>query len=722
MMVHWKTCLSAVRARARCAAAVVTAGLVAAVPDAGAATELHRGPCIQNATPTSIVIVWRTEGAPEPMVRYTDAGTGAEGRSTAAATTVRGGGIAPEDGGLAGAPASVYQVECRLDGLTPGTVYRYAVYDGDRLLAGESEDYFFTTSPAPGAAHRLRFWAVGDTGTGGRDQAAAYAAVRTYCRENNIPIDLFVHTGDVAYQDGLDREFQENHFAPYEDLLRNTVCWPSFGNHDGHSASGITGIGPYFDAFVLPAGGEAGGVPSGTESYYGFTVGRVHFLALNMYDEDRTPEGRMADWIRRDLDALDNVDWVIAFFHHPPYSKGSHDSDTEARMVEVREWLMPILDAGGVDLVLCGHSHTYERSMLITGAYDTPSTAHGVILDDRDGDPDGQGAYRKSAGTAGNQGTIHVVAGIGGGGLNRIGDMPLMKTAFTEFGGVLVDIDGDTLTCIMVNLDGEIRDRFAIVKQGTVEQAVISAPWQALGPTMFPDTEWFLGETVVTIDSPTRWTGEVITYTLDGTEPDENAARYEGPIAVTESTTIKARACQPDSWRVSPVTTKVLSPYEDELMTPVTLDRDAMDSGLRYQVYRGDWSEIPDFRGEPPVSVGTAHSVSAAVTPLEEQFGIVFEGVVDIPHDDVYRFVLNSDDGSRVTVDGRVVVDHDGLHAATPMSGYAGLREGPHDIRIDFFEQSGDQSISLAIYDAKTGATVPVSRFAHRRKTGNGGR
>src|SRR5688572_22310185 len=59
---------------------------------------------------------------------------------------------------------------------------------------------------------------------------------------------------------------------------------------------------------------------------------------------------------------------------------------------------MPILEEAGVDLTLTGHSHIYERSMLIDGAYSTPTTARGVVLDDGDGNPAGDGAYLKGAG------------------------------------------------------------------------------------------------------------------------------------------------------------------------------------------------------------------------------------------------------------------------------------------------------------------------------------
>ena len=65
---------------------------------------------------------------------------------------------------------------------------------------------------------------------------------------------------------------------------------------------------------------------------------------------------------------------MIAFCHHPPYTKGSHDSDADIELMEMRQNALPILEDAGVDLVLSGHSHSYERSFLIDGHYGTSST------------------------------------------------------------------------------------------------------------------------------------------------------------------------------------------------------------------------------------------------------------------------------------------------------------------------------------------------------------
>ena len=135
--------------------------------------------------------------------------------------------------------------------------------------------------------------------------------------------DLWLMLGDNAYPAGSDSSYQAAVFDTYPALLRQTVLWPTIGNHDLDPA--------YFDIFTLPASGECGGVASGTESYYSFDYADIHFVCLNSYSEDRSTGGPMMTWLREDLQAT-TKNWIIAFWHHPPYSKGSHDSDTEIEL------------------------------------------------------------------------------------------------------------------------------------------------------------------------------------------------------------------------------------------------------------------------------------------------------------------------------------------------------------------------------------------------------
>src|SRR5690606_21641998 len=157
----------------------------------------------------------------------------------------------------------------------------------------------------------------GDGGTGNLAQIAVRDAMTRFVGQD--PPDVFVHVGDMAYGDGTTLEFDLKFFLPYQDILRRTVVWPTMGNHEGHSADSTTERGPYYDAYVLPRPGEAGGLASGTEAYCAFDHGNVHFVVLESYQIDRSHGSAMLTWLAQDLAATDQ-DWIVAFWHHPPYS------------------------------------------------------------------------------------------------------------------------------------------------------------------------------------------------------------------------------------------------------------------------------------------------------------------------------------------------------------------------------------------------------------------
>ncbi len=483
------------RAFPRCTAVVTVVSTLIFMAQAAGASDhprFARAPYLQFATPNSIHVVWRTEGPILPVVRFgekpdsltergsevvTRASLGAEGKTipprwlplrTEANLKL------PK---LHSAAVGTFQYEVKLTGLKPATRYYYTVMDGDHPLTSQDPSYSFVTPPPVGTAKRVRFWALGDSGTGRRAQASVHNAMREAVRRDEQPLDFWLHLGDMAYSTGRDVEFQSRFFESYDLTLRSSVCWPTMGNHEGATSKGTTGIGPYYDAYVVPTRGEAGGVPSGTEAYYAFDYANVHFVCLDSHDLERKPSSAMAKWLKADLEKT-SADWVIAFWHHPPYTKGSHDSDKEKDLTEMREMIMPLVDSGGVDLVLTGHSHVYERSMLIDGYYATPTVAENVVLDDGDGDPAGDGAYRKSQGIHPHQGTVQIVAGHGGANLGRKGTIPFMRKTLVEHGSVLIDIYGDTLTATMVNLNGSTRDVFSMVKRGKVEPTRIALPWQ----------------------------------------------------------------------------------------------------------------------------------------------------------------------------------------------------------------------------------------------------
>ncbi len=411
--------------------------------DAAAVT---RGPYLQQSTPSSVVVRWRTNTSTTGRVRYgTDPGNlGAWADSASTGT----------------------EHEITVSGLAADTKYYYSVGTSAAPLAGGDTTHFFVTAPAPGTPKPLRLWVLGDSGTANANAAAVRDAYLGYTGSRGT--DLLLMLGDNAYPDGTDAQYQAAVFNMYPTVLRNTVLWPTLGNHDGHSADSATQTGPYYDIFTLPTQGEAGGVASGTEAYYSFDHGNVHFIVLESFESSRAASSPMLTWLQQDL-AATTQPWVIAFWHHPPYSKGSHDSDVDVEMMEMRQNALPILEAGGVDLVLTGHSHSYERSFLIDGHYGLSSTFTAAMKKDGgDGRVDGAGAYEKpTLGPAPHEGAVYAVAGssgqIGGGTLNH----PAMFVSFNTLGSMVLDVSGNRLDATFIDSAGTRRDHFTLVKGTT---------------------------------------------------------------------------------------------------------------------------------------------------------------------------------------------------------------------------------------------------------------
>ena len=412
--------------------------VVLLLPASALAQELERAPYLQLVTTDSATVAWKTWTDSTGEVRW---GSSPDALDQSAVS-----------------PVTATRHAVQIDGLEPDSRTWYAVYSGATLLAG-GEDHYIRTAPPTGTIKPLRMWVVGDSGTGSLAQLRVRDALVEQIR--GAP-DLFLHLGDMAYGDGEEGQFTWNFYAPYADILRNTPVWPTMGNHEGHTSVSATESGPYYDGYVLPRGGEAGGLPSGTEAYYSFDWANVHFVVLDSHQSPRGVDDAMLTWMAEDL-ASTQQDWLIAFWHHPPYSKGTHDSDSEGSLVDMRENALPILEAAGVDLVLGGHSHIYERSYLLDGAYQTPSTAEGIV-DAGDGHPDGDGAYSKPTGLAAHEGAVYVVAGHGGTGVGQAAVHPLMQTWEVANGSVLLDLEADVLHLRNIRQDGAITDEAVLMK------------------------------------------------------------------------------------------------------------------------------------------------------------------------------------------------------------------------------------------------------------------
>jgi len=331
--------------------------------------------------------------------------------------------------------------------LPPRTRVHYRYGTRDAMVSDPS--LYFDVPPPPGEEASIRFWVLGDSGTGDAAQAAVARAMRR--EAETAPPDFLLHVGDIAYERGTARELVDRFFGVYADLLGNTVVWPALGNHEARSID-EQGTGPWFDFFVLPTAGEAGGVPSGTEAWYSFDRGPGHFVVLDSSTDSLEPDGPMLRWLEADL-AADEARWTVAVLHHAPYSDGTHDADRDERMRRVRQNVVPILERNGVDLVFSGHSHGYERTALIAGAWSTPAGDRSRILDEAS-------PYEKKPGPLG--GTVYVVAGHGGRATGGRLEHPLVVADGTAYGFLVVEMDEEEVRVRNVHADGTPGDAFVL--------------------------------------------------------------------------------------------------------------------------------------------------------------------------------------------------------------------------------------------------------------------
>jgi hypothetical protein len=423
--------------------AATAVALLVVVYVSAAGPVVTRGPYLQRGGPDSVVVRWRTDVATDSRV--------CRGSSPASLTT------------CVDVPQSTTEHVVALAGLAANTTYYYSVGSTAAALAGGDANHFFVTSPASGTSKPTRLWVLGDSGTANANASAVRDAYYNFTGTRHT--DLWLMLGDNAYNDGTDTEYQNAVFNIYQTMLRKSVLWPTLGNHDGHTADSASQTGPYYDIFTLPTGAEVGGVPSGTEAYYSFDYGNIHFVCLESYETNRLIGGPMINWLVSDLNAT-NKEWIIAFWHHPPYSKGSHNSDTETELIQMRENAVKKLEDAGVDLVLTGHSHSYERSFLIDGHYGASGTfVASMKKDGGSGREDGSGAYKKPTLVKGaHEGAVYAVAGSSGQTSGGLLNHPAMYISLNALGSMVLDVDGNRLDAKFLDNTGATRDYFTMLK------------------------------------------------------------------------------------------------------------------------------------------------------------------------------------------------------------------------------------------------------------------
>lgn len=513
---------------------------------------LTRGPYLQLGTETGITIRWRTDVPTDSRVTWgTVFGT--------YPNTV-------DD------PVFTTEHEVRIEGLYADTRYYYTIGSSTQTLQATNTNYVLTLPPA-NTTRKLRFLALGDCGNASTNQVDVKNAALNYLGSNDI--DGVLTIGDNAYSSGLDTEFQVEFFDIYKnDLLRNKKLYTNTGNHDYGNSSANTGVrnNAYYNSFTLPTAGEIGGVASGTEAYYSYNIGNVHFVALDSYGREDANTTKLYDtlgaqcvWLKNDL-AANTKRWTVVYFHHPPYTKTSHNSDTETGdLMLIRERFIRILERYGVDLVLCGHSHGYERSYLLKNYYNNPSsplldadfnatnhTATGNIQNAKYDGSANSCAYTYNSGKY-NHGSVYIVAGSAGqlgGSSSGYPHDAMYYSNITNGGSFYFEVDSNRLDAKFLSYTGTggsvaplVRDQFTIFKDVKKSQnynvvtntpLALTASWR--GNYYWPNNG---GATTQSVNLSNSVNGTFTYYARDASSgfciSDTFTVTVSGPVPITLS-------------------------------------------------------------------------------------------------------------------------------------------------------------------------------------------
>jgi alpha-L-fucosidase len=240
-------------------------------------------------------------------------------------------------------------------------------------------------------------------------------------------------------------------------------------------------------------------------------------------------------------------------------------------------------------------------------------------------------------------------------------------------GGVTVRVPDaavdEVATVVVVDLDG--------------------APIVYRAPTIAAESTEFVTAVLATIATGTP--GLEVRYTQDGSVPTLDSPLAEGPVRIAASCVLAARAFH----RGKPVSETVEQRFTRVDPAPA-VEPVAPNQGLRVEWFpRIDWDEIPAARATlRPERTGVAATVTTGPAP-GEHVAMRFTGFLDVPQDELYRFALASDDGSRLWIDGQLVVDNDGLHATVERRGARALAKGLHPIEVVWFNKTGGAELRL---------------------------
>ncbi|MGC8927305.1 MAG: metallophosphoesterase [Myxococcota bacterium] len=340
-----------------------------------------KGPYIMYTDTSSTTIMWQTEDTEPTVVEYGEREDKLEK-------------IIKDE-------AIVHEV--RITNLKPGTRYFY------RVGGGETMSEFFTFATNPGYNKPFRFAAYSDSQNHPERHSRLIPLIAA------LGPSFILHAGDAVERGWEEERWQTELFDVIRPIAFYIPYYMAMGNHEANS--------DYYYKYLsypYPEGDEQ------HESYYWFKYGSVFVIVIDSEKYIFGTEDPQHRWIVKTLKMPEAV-WAglrIAVFHESAYTDGWGHCDYDGNL-QIRSSLIPVLEKGGVNLILNGHTHGYERGYL--------------------------------------NGVYHMIIGGGGGDLDsKCNDFPFIQKTNYVHHFIYADVLCDRAIITAVDIDGDIFDSFEI--------------------------------------------------------------------------------------------------------------------------------------------------------------------------------------------------------------------------------------------------------------------
>ena len=467
---------------------------------------------------------------------------------------------------------------------------------------------------------------------------------------------FIIHAGDLVQYGPHQDDWTEEFFRPASKLLSHVPLYPTIGNHEMNDPK-------FYQYYNLP----------NDNAFYSIKKGDVRIISIDT-NKDMLPGS--AQYRKLELLLANTKEkWKIIVHHHPIFNSdmASYRSSLMAKPIKGDPnilHLKTLYDNYGVDIVLAGHIHGYERTQPI---------------------------YKNHIDN--DLGTVHIITGGAGGRLrfqapakNWFSAKIRKTNHFLNF-----SIWKNTLTMEAIDTSGTVFDTWQKEKNPAMTPLI--------PPLVQTNERYFMNAATLNLTNP-NGRGSMIVRTNDGEYQTASADKHE--IKIDNTTTVTAFIIDNQAGKSREIVKTLVK-------LPIINSPKTVQKALTAEYFEDYLTLLPDFSQLTATKVFSPDSISLhQIQPRRENhFAVRFKGAIHIPETSVYRFLLESYDGSRLLINGQEIINNDGVHYEIFREGYAALEKGDHNIEIQYFDFTRRETLNVSI-GKQAGEMYDINRFMVR--------